>query len=193
MSEAASPALSVAITCSRKQYLTADESKRILAAIQKQIISNASSPHQRPADRPTFNAQPRFEDGVIKLWCDNDHTLTWLKQIVSKLSLPSSTLVVKSQSEIQKRSVGTFVIQDNERVFEGPTDIMSTLSYQNPCINFDRLEILSATQDTQNGAFQQYREWHVRMMFPEDQKRILEKRLNSFSIGLTAVKVMFHR
>lgn len=186
MGEPAISGLNVAITCSRKQYLTRDQSNTILYKIHKQVIADACSP-QQGTERPTFNAEPRFEDGALKLECDNVYTLAWLKETIRKLTDPSCpSLEVKSQSEVQKRTDGTFAVPDQHGVYKGKDDIKRTLCYQNPGIDFDRLEFTHVSRNIPYDT-----NWDVRIIFPEDQKRALENAGCKLSIGLTVVNVHF--
>ncbi|KAJ8733726.1 hypothetical protein PYW07_014278 [Mythimna separata] len=87
---------------------------------------------------PMFDGKPRYAEGVLKLWCSNVHTLAWLKEIISGLTLSASTpLVFRRQSEIQRRVRCGIAIPDDQGRFKDSRNIGRALSYQNPWIDVD--------------------------------------------------------
>lgn len=181
--QAASATLNVAITCDRRGSISQGVSDQVIAAIQERIISEASSPTQ-DTPGPAFIAKPHFADGVLKLWCGDDHTLAWLKKTVSSLALPASTsLVVRSQSEIQKRVRCGIAIPDDRGVYKDSTVIGRALCYQNPKVEVKRWVVLHAEK--------QRTCWFVVLGIPEDQIPTLMSCGRRLSIGLGAVYVKF--
>lgn len=181
--QAANASLNVAITCERTGIIGKDVSDKVLAAIQKRIVVEACSPTP-DSPGPAFNSKPQFTGGVLKLWCNNDHTLGWLKKTISDWSLSTNTtLVVRSQTEIQKRVRAGIVIPDEHGVYEDTTNIGRALGYQNPWVDVKRWILVRS--DKQNAA------WFVVLGVPEDQIPTLMAAERRLAIGVGSVYMKF--
>lgn len=175
--------LDVAVTCNRTGFISREASNEVLAAIQRKIVAEATSPtHDSPA--PTFRAKPVFSGGVLKLWCGSNHTLAWLRTLVSELAPTTSTsLVVRRQAEIQRRVRCGILIPDEQGIFAEPSNIGRALCYQNPWVDIKGWVLL--------GANKQADAWYVVVGVPEDQIPTLMKAERRLSFGVGTVYVRF--
>ncbi|KAJ8729871.1 hypothetical protein PYW07_016909 [Mythimna separata] len=181
--QAAGDSLSVAVTCDRTGTISQEVADQVLAAITSRIISEACSA-KKGTPGPMFDGKPRYAGGVLKLWCNNDHTLTWLKETVSGLTLSASApLVVRSQSEILKRVRCGIAIPDDQGLFGDSQNIGRALSYQNPWVDVSRWLLLHA--DKQNAC------WFLILGIPEDQIQTLMDADRRLCLGPGRVYVKF--
>ncbi|KAJ8703761.1 hypothetical protein PYW07_013055 [Mythimna separata] len=179
----AQAALNVAITCQHTGIISKAVAVQILADIQRKIIREACATMQE-SPGPNFNGRPQYTEGVLKLWCDNDHTLTWLKKTVSEVTLKTATsLVVCSQSEIPKRVRCGIAIPDAHGVFEDIRDIGRVLGYQNPCIDPKRWILKHAEK--------QGTRWLLILDIPEDEISTLMRVERRLYIGAGSVYLKF--
>ncbi|KAJ8706858.1 hypothetical protein PYW07_012936 [Mythimna separata] len=181
--QAASDSLSVAVTCDRTGTIGQEVADQVLGAITTRIITESCS-MKKGTPGPMFDGKPRYVGGVLKLWCSNDHTLAWLKEIVSELSLSASApLVVRRQSEIQKRVRCGIAIPDDLGLFKDSQNIGRALSYQNPWVDVSRWVQLHA--DKQDKC------WFFILGIPEDQIPTLMGADRRLCLGAGRVYVKF--
>ncbi|XP_063891029.1 uncharacterized protein LOC135116954 [Helicoverpa armigera] len=136
--QATKKSLCIAVTCGHTGILTKDVADTILTGIQKTILKEAWSPNNKQPG-PAFNGKPVYTEGVLKLWCSNDHTLTWLQKTIADLALSTGhQLIIKSQSEITRRIRCGILIPNEQGAITDSRDIGRILAYQNPQIAVDR-------------------------------------------------------
>lgn len=119
--------LCVAVTRADNHQLTDEQATSIKNFITSRILAEAKTPTS-----PTpvvFLGKPIFGDGALKLWCEDEGTLTWLNAVVG--SLPPETcpkLTVKRQSELSRKLRAVLVLPDCANSLE---DTSLVLDYQN--------------------------------------------------------------
>ncbi|KAL0879894.1 hypothetical protein ABMA27_002420 [Loxostege sticticalis] len=110
--------LCVAVMTSPHHDLTADQATVIRKSVEQRLMEGLLCPATTVQfGRVRFRGKAHFSDGVLKLWCEDDYTLAWLRSTVDAIASPivGATLVVRPQAEIQRRILcGLFVPDDNE-------------------------------------------------------------------------------
>ncbi|XP_047037706.1 uncharacterized protein LOC124645366 [Helicoverpa zea] len=181
--QATKESLCIAVTCGHTGILTKDVADTILTGIQKTILKEAWSPNNKQPG-PAFNGKPVYTEGVLKLWCSNDHTLTWLQKTIADLALSTGhQLIIKSQSEITRRIRCGILIPNEQGAITDSRDIGRILAYQNPQIAVDRW-VLQRQEKQQGASF-------VVVGIPEEQIATLMKSGRRLAFGLGAVYVKF--
>lgn len=98
--------LCVAVMTEPIYDLTAEQANGIKTCLEKQLVVDLLNP--ATADHMAnvgFRGKAHFGNGVLKMWCESDVALGWLRCAVKNIASPiaGSTLVVRPQSEIQRR------------------------------------------------------------------------------------------
>ncbi|XP_063389050.1 uncharacterized protein LOC134674828 [Cydia fagiglandana] len=85
---------------------------------------------------PLFRGKPVWANGSLRLWCENQATLAWLKRSVATITLDEGEkVVVKRQSEVPKRVRCGILFPG---VWEDFGEVGRALRYQNPWAEIDR-------------------------------------------------------
>lgn len=98
--------LCVAVMTEPFYDLTPEQANGIRKCLEKQLVDDLLNPST--ADHMAdigFRGKAHFGEGALKMWCEDDASLEWLRRAVANLASPiaGSKLVVKPQSEIQRR------------------------------------------------------------------------------------------
>ncbi|XP_048488329.1 uncharacterized protein LOC105391483 isoform X1 [Plutella xylostella] len=100
--------LLVAVTTQPMRGFNTEQAEQLKKEMQnrvfEQILAPAVSPE--PAFAPMFRGTTHLSEGFIKMWCEDEATLGWLKQTVATLSspIPDTKLVVVRQLEISNKA-----------------------------------------------------------------------------------------
>ncbi|CAK1587094.1 unnamed protein product [Parnassius mnemosyne] len=181
---AAKADLGVALTCARSGHITKEVADDILVAIQRKMISEAWSSQDPDASGPVFRGKPVYTEGVLKLWCDDQKALDWLKGNIATLDLKSSTLLtIKKQSEIPQRVKCGILIPDAQGAWKDSRDIGRVLAYQNRWVNIRDWLLLKADKQTDG--------WFLVVSVPEDHIPTLMKAGRRLACVCGAVYVKF--
>lgn len=104
----ASSHLLVAIAAVPPTNFTTDQASQLEAAIEEKIIEAAlaTSLNNEAKLAPSFRGKPISSEGVLKMWCENDNSLNWLKHTVASLQspIPGTKLTVIRQSDITRKT-----------------------------------------------------------------------------------------
>lgn len=134
--DAAGADLVVAITTETTGHLSPPSAELIQKALLQRIIAQAMEPATTGEAGPSFRGKPIVADGVLKVWCEDQRTLAWLKEAVSNIQPPTKEkLVVKRQIDIQKRVCCGLLVPGT---WESASVIGRTLRYQNPWAKVDQ-------------------------------------------------------
>ncbi|CAK1595067.1 unnamed protein product, partial [Parnassius mnemosyne] len=176
--------LGVAITCSQTGQLSKEIADKVLADIQKKIISEARNVKEVGSSGPVFKAKPVFIKGVLKLWCGDQKTLQWLNNTVSSLDVPTGvSLVVVQQDEIPETVRCGILIPNDQGVWKESHDIVRALVYQNSWVNMERW-ILTRAEEQPNA-------WFLMFLVPKNHVPILMEAKRRFTCGCGAVYIKF--
>ncbi|XP_059055676.1 uncharacterized protein LOC131849592 [Achroia grisella] len=79
--------------------------KHIEEKLRDQILAKPETTHEAVPNNLRFRGKTHFGDGVLKTWCEDEFTLTWLNEIIQNISSPvaNSKLVIRPQSAIPKK------------------------------------------------------------------------------------------
>ncbi|CAK1580740.1 unnamed protein product [Parnassius mnemosyne] len=169
---------------SPRGHITKEVADDILVAIQKKMISEAWSSQDPDASGPVFRGKPVYTEGVLKLWCDDQKALDWLKGNIATLDLKSSTLLtIKKQSEIPQRVKCGILIPDAQGAWKDSRDIGRVLAYQNRWVNIRDWLLLKADKQTDG--------WFLVVSVPEDHIPTLMKAGRRLACVCGAVYVKF--
>ncbi|CAH2228344.1 uncharacterized protein LOC120636422 [Pararge aegeria] len=133
---AAQPPICVSVTTTPRIYLTRTETSAILDRIQLAIFVACTGPLTPSQTRyaPAFQVNAIHSEGVLKMWCNDERSLFWLEETVSRMSSPmvGTALTVTVLSKIQLRSRLELYVPN----FEGGMEqLHQILSVQNPWYN----------------------------------------------------------
>ncbi|XP_063381899.1 uncharacterized protein LOC134677241 [Cydia fagiglandana] len=134
--EAAKADLLVAVTTATSGHLTSQQSDEV----QRQLLALLSQEARQPTSSlpagPLFRGKPVWANGSLRLWCENQATLAWLKRSVATITLDEGEkVVVKRQSEVPKRVRCGILFPG---VWEDFGEVGRALRYQNPWAEIDR-------------------------------------------------------
>lgn len=107
--------LCVAIMTEPFRNLTLDEANAIEIAIEEAIDAELCTPatsRTTPGRLPSFRGKAFHSEGVLKVWCEDDFTLEWLRKTAVNIRSPrpETRIVVRRQAEIPKKvKAGMFV------------------------------------------------------------------------------------
>lgn len=99
--------------------LTAEQAtaiERDLRRIMEDEIYAPGASISEPARAPSFRGKAFHSEGVIKMWAEDDHALTWLQRAVGKLRSPraGTRLTVKPQTQIPRRTKAGLLVPEME-------------------------------------------------------------------------------
>lgn len=105
--------LCVAVRIDPYHGITEEQSQLIQAKIMEEYDATVFSddPYVRT---PAFRGKPFLSDGVIKMWCEDEFALDWLRHTTYKIGspLPGTELIVCRQKEVPQRIKGTVYVPD---------------------------------------------------------------------------------
>ncbi|CAG4959125.1 unnamed protein product [Colias eurytheme] len=140
--EAVKDDLIVAITADAPMvHLTQEQSDHILNSLQPLLQQEAMN-YREGDKRVLFRGKPTFSGGVLKMWCDDTHTLDWLKTAVKKVELPcGGKICVRKLAEVGK-TVRCGILLPG--VWEDIKAVGLQLHYHNDWAQVDRWLLLRA-------------------------------------------------
>ncbi|XP_069360018.1 uncharacterized protein [Maniola hyperantus] len=146
---AAQSHLSVAITITPRTDLTQTEASSIQGQIQKAIFAACIEPLAPGQTRyaPAFEGKAFLSEGVLKMWCHDDKALSWLVNVVPKLTSPRSgtRLAVIPQTDIPVRVRSGLFVPD----YDGEIGLLhKVLSHQNPWYDVSQWTLFSYSRTT---------------------------------------------
>lgn len=141
----------IAVTDVATGHISQDLSTLILNEIDDKILREALADPSK--ENPKFGGKPRYEDGHLKLFVEDEYSLNWLRECVSGVSTPSNVqLVVKRQSEMVRR-VRCGVLIPNERgKWKSAPDVGVVLHFMNKWAQVDRW-LLQKVDEQQDNLF----------------------------------------
>lgn len=145
-SEVAKSDLLVAITTEYSHQLAQPDAELVMLALQKAILKIDGSGQNIS---PGFKGKPIIIDGVLKLWCDDEPTLVWLRETIKDINIPSGEkLILIRQCDIRFITCGLHVPGS----WPNASDIAVMLRIQNPWARVDRWKLL-AVEEAPAGTF----------------------------------------
>ncbi|CAH0731467.1 unnamed protein product, partial [Brenthis ino] len=177
--------LNIAISTKSKRDLTEEEANFIKDELHKIIIATCTQPTSANIIYPAFNKNPCYSEGVLKLWCLDEKTLTWLKDVISKLHLPTEecNLTVIDQQDIPGKVKVALFLPD----FNGEIDLLQrVLIAQNRWCDMTLWNLCSyerTTIEKPSGIF-------LTLNIPKDDvpKIMIRRRQIAFSIGSVSIR-----
>lgn len=159
--------------------LTKEQADQVLEILKAKLFALFNT---NVTQGPTFRGKPSFYGGYLRLWCENDQSLSWLKNAVDGALLPSGEKLIVGHN---RKDTGTKIpcsviipgIHNNG-------DIIRVLRYQNPWakVNSWRFTIKHRNED---------KFMLMMMQIPKDVVEVLLKRERRLCFLLGAVYVKF--
>ncbi|KAG7296014.1 hypothetical protein JYU34_002351 [Plutella xylostella] len=127
--------LHVALVTVPARSLTEDQANDLKVAVQKVIIQQLDVPLTETPFCPLFKGKPHHSHGALKMWCEDDETLAWLKKTVEVMPspVPNTKLAVIGQSELVPKVRAGLLVPDT--CTDEPLSIQRTLIRQNRMYN----------------------------------------------------------
>ncbi|XP_047990715.1 uncharacterized protein LOC125229817 [Leguminivora glycinivorella] len=134
--EAVKADLLVAVTNATTGHLSQEQSDEV----QKQLLGLMSMEARQPTENlpagPIFRGKPTYGDGSLRLWCEDQATLDWLRRSAATITLDDGVkVVIKRQSDIPKRVRCGILFPG---VYDDFGEVGRFLRYQNPWAEVDR-------------------------------------------------------
>lgn len=127
--------LLVAVTTVTSGHLSPQLSQEVQNQLQARLMEDAMQPGTSQSG-PLFRGKPTVVDGGLRLWCENQETLTWLRQCVATITLSTGEkVIVKRQSEISRRVRCGILLPG---IWDNFQAVARTLRYQNPWAGIDQ-------------------------------------------------------
>lgn len=124
--------LGLAITTAISGVLSKDAADSVMRSLHRGLMREADTRAPDDPWGPGFKGKPTWEEGFLKLWCEDQRTADWLKGLVCGITTPAGeALVVKSASEIPQRVRCGFHVPDARHDWENPREIGKALILQN--------------------------------------------------------------
>ncbi|XP_023934545.1 uncharacterized protein LOC112043382 isoform X2 [Bicyclus anynana] len=124
------PHLSVAVTTTPRLDFTQSEANAVQAQIQMAIFEACNVVQGIPY-APAFKGKAFLSEGVLKMWCQDDEALLWLKKCISTLvsPKPGTSLSVIPQTDIPIKVRSGLYVPDFNRDMR---QLHQVLKMQNP-------------------------------------------------------------
>lgn len=104
--DAAKKHLLVAVKILPSRGMTPEQSEQLADSLNQVIdgLGDLRSLGQK-VFFPLFRGKPFLSEGVLKIWCEDDRTLDWLRANVNQLTspVPNTTLAIIKQSEVTRQ------------------------------------------------------------------------------------------
>ncbi|XP_014364923.2 uncharacterized protein LOC106716013 [Papilio machaon] len=185
-SAAASSDLRVAVVSAPTGLLTREIAKKFLEELHEEIVNFAWQPEgagEEP-DMPVFVGKPTFVEGAIRVWCEDQYTVTWLKKAVENPKLnQGKTLTVVRQADLPRRIRCGIFIPNGEAKWKKSIDIGRMLYRQNRWVSIKDWLLLEAEQQQEG--------WFVKLTIPENHIPTLLARGRRLGCCLGSVYVKF--
>ncbi|XP_063621020.1 uncharacterized protein LOC134793379 [Cydia splendana] len=129
--EAVRSGLIVSIT-TLNRYFTPQLSEEFQQQIQTRLMEEAKS-NNSPG--PIFRGKPIYSNGALRLWCEDETTLSWLKRTTSTMTVSSGVkIIIKTRREVEPMVRCGIVLPG---VWDDFTLIVKALRYQNAWAEVD--------------------------------------------------------
>lgn len=166
--------------------LTVEQASAIEEALDEAMDAEIYAPRpssSAPVRAPAFRGKAFYSEGVLKMWCEDDHALSWLHRIVPQLKSPreGSKLAVRRQSEIPRRIKGGLLVPN----YKGDDlDILrKKIQAQNPWYHIPQWAIYHAERQDED------RSLFLILGIPQDDVSILKKRDRRVAFKLGSIYV----
>ncbi|KOB64359.1 Uncharacterized protein OBRU01_20550 [Operophtera brumata] len=141
--------LFVAVMTEPYHDLTAEQATGIRTALKLKFEDELLEPSTTAQTAKVhFRGKAHFSEGVLKLWCEDDYALGWLRRAVSDTAsqIPGTKLVVRPQAEIQRRILcGLFIPEPNRQ----KDKLRRLLALHNPTVNVNSWSLVKAERQTE--------------------------------------------
>ncbi|XP_061709564.1 uncharacterized protein LOC133519568 isoform X3 [Cydia pomonella] len=105
--------------------------------IQTRLMEEARQPNASPG--PIFRGKPIYSNGALRLWCEDETTLSWLKHTTSTINISSGNkIIVKSQRQVEPMVRCGIVLPG---IWDDFSLVAKTLRYQNAWAEVDRWKL----------------------------------------------------
>ncbi|XP_063531884.1 uncharacterized protein LOC134742638 isoform X1 [Cydia strobilella] len=130
--EAVKLGLIVSIT-TLNRYFTPQLSEEFQQQLQARLMEDARKSNNSPG--PIFRGKPIYSNGALRLWCEDEATLSWLKRTSSAITVSSGVkIIIKIKREVEPLVRCGIVLPG---VWDDFTLIVKTLRYQNAWAEVD--------------------------------------------------------
>lgn len=103
-SDAVKADLLVAITGETTGFLNQKQGEEVQRFLEETLMELVTQPDAEKGHLPGFWGKPSLAGGALRLWCDDQYTLDWLKQLMTTFTLSTGEkVVVRRQSELGRR------------------------------------------------------------------------------------------
>lgn len=172
----------VAVTDDVTGYISQEMSNRILDGIDDSLIREAVETPGK--ENPKFGGKPMYEDGHLKLFVEDQYSLTWLQECLAGLATPSNVkLVVKRQSEMVRRIRCGVLIPNDRDKWKTAEEIGRVLHYMNKWAQVERWRVMWADKQRDS--------WFLVLSVPEDTVPTILKKDRRLLFGSGTVYLRF--
>lgn len=141
--------LCIAITGDDHKQLTVEQANAVKGYLEECIMDGARDPDSDFS--PGFRGKPIIADGALKLWCEDDASLRWVKStIAAAAEIIGMKVTVKRQKELTRRIRAALFIPDCRRSVE---DTGLVLNKQNRWAQINSWTIYSHSKQSDNTMF----------------------------------------
>lgn len=142
--------LFVAVTTEPYQDLTLKQATNIRKSLERKLKDNLLCPAtSAETSKVRFRNQAHFCDGVLKIQCENHEALAWIREAVTSVPAPiaDTTLVVKSQADVQRILCKLFVPDDD---FTEIASLIKLLGTQNTAVDVNSWTLIRGERCFEN-------------------------------------------
>ncbi|KPJ18216.1 hypothetical protein RR48_12064 [Papilio machaon] len=162
-SDAVSSDLKVAVTCARSGNLTREIATTFIKNMTQAMVKVAWKPEGGSSDQmPVFVTRPTYVEGAIRVTCEDQLTLNWLKGIAADPQMcQGNQLVVKPQVDLPRRVRCGMFVPDQFDILTDTRDIGRLLYRQNRWIDIKEWQFLDGEKQAEG--------WFINLTIPETQ------------------------
>ncbi|XP_049884087.1 uncharacterized protein LOC126379393 isoform X2 [Pectinophora gossypiella] len=171
-SESRTIELQVAVITEPYKPLNSKQADCIQQAIDQQLMEEILAPGRHIV--AAFRGKPFYSEGGLKMWCEDDYALEWLRRTVRNMPSPreGTHLIVVRQSEIPRRVKSALLVPDVDTSQSGEVDrVRKILAAQNPWYNVNSWTLYHAEEQGRNPT----RLFLVLGILPEDVEVLVKR------------------